>query len=264
MNKIKRLLARISLAVRVRSINLRFLIASKYLSLTFNESKIKKLRDKFHGRRCFLIGNGPSLSQMDLTLLEHEVTFVSNKFYKLKTNLTPDFWFIFDILNIEWDYPKIYGNGICKFIPFRSRQSIDEIDNETLLINQLGGVWDFSEDALRGIYKGENVIFSMLQLACYMGFKEIYLIGVDFNWGEGVGHKNTAELIKGQSISATHFVDNYYEEDEPWMSPVLADAITQFRIAKRFTESKGIQVHNAGIDSKLDIFPRKDFNELFD
>ena len=96
-----------------------------------------------------------------------------------------------------------------------------------------------------------------------MEFKEIFLIGVDFNWGEGVGQHDKSVLIKGQSIAKTHFINDYYEEDEPWMSPVLGDAIVNFSMAKNFLDSKGIQVHNVGIDSKLEVFPKKDFKGLF-
>ena len=37
----------------------------------------------------------------------------------------------------------------------RLKKNIDKIDSETLLMNQIGGTWDFSDDALRGLYKGE-------------------------------------------------------------------------------------------------------------
>ena len=92
-----------------------------------------------------------------------------------------------------------------------------------------------------------------------MGFKEIFLIGVDFNWGEGVSQHDKSVLIRGQSIAKTHFINDYYEENEPWMSRVLGDTIVNFSMA----DSKGIQVHNVGIDSKLEVFPRKDFKGLF-
>src|SRR5882672_2735030 len=42
----------------------------------------EKLRDRHAGRRCFIIGNGPSLRAQDLTPLSGEVTFVMNAFWK--------------------------------------------------------------------------------------------------------------------------------------------------------------------------------------
>ena len=41
-------------------------------------------------------------------------------------------------------------------------------------------------------------------------------------------------LIKGQSIAKTHFINDYYEEDEPWMSRVLGDAIVNYSMTKTF------------------------------
>jgi hypothetical protein len=45
---------------------------------------IKRLRtykDIHRGKRCFIIGNGPSLNQLDLTLLKNEYTFGMNRIY---------------------------------------------------------------------------------------------------------------------------------------------------------------------------------------
>jgi len=67
-----------------------------------------------------------------------------------------------------------------------------------------------------------------------MVFKEIFLIGVDSNWEEGVSQHDKSVLIKGQSIAKTHFINDYYEEDEPWMSRVLGDAIENFSMATIF------------------------------
>ena len=41
------------------------------------------LKDTHRGQRCFIIGNGPSLKNTDLALLENEVTFGLNRIYLL-------------------------------------------------------------------------------------------------------------------------------------------------------------------------------------
>src|SRR5712692_1717642 len=38
-------------------------------------------RDRHRGQRCFVIGNGPSLKDQDLSPLANEITLVTNSFY---------------------------------------------------------------------------------------------------------------------------------------------------------------------------------------
>ena len=59
---------------------------------------LEQCKNKYKGKRCFIIGNGPSLTKEDLEKLKGEYTFASNKIYKLfdKTSWRPDFYAIFD------------------------------------------------------------------------------------------------------------------------------------------------------------------------
>ncbi len=41
--------------------------------------RLAELRDKHRGKRCFIVGNGPSLKQTDLSKLEGEYTLGQNR-----------------------------------------------------------------------------------------------------------------------------------------------------------------------------------------
>src|SRR6476659_3558999 len=43
--------------------------------------RLRAFRNIHAGRRCFILGNGPSLNRTDLSLLKDEFTFCSNRFY---------------------------------------------------------------------------------------------------------------------------------------------------------------------------------------
>ncbi len=43
--------------------------------------QLAALKDIHRGERCFIIGNGPSLKQTDLSRLKDEFTFGMNRFY---------------------------------------------------------------------------------------------------------------------------------------------------------------------------------------
>ena len=66
---------------RVRHSNPRYIAAALGLPLTSNERRLKALRNTHAGERCFIIGNGPSLNKLDLTLLRSERTFGVNAIY---------------------------------------------------------------------------------------------------------------------------------------------------------------------------------------
>jgi hypothetical protein len=44
-------------------------------------ARLAALKDAHRGERCFLIGNGPSLKQTDLSLLKNEFTIGTNRIY---------------------------------------------------------------------------------------------------------------------------------------------------------------------------------------
>jgi len=68
-------------------------LPSAYLHPWRRESmrKLAALKDSHKGERCFLIGNGPSLRQTDLTLLKNEFTFGFNRIFLAaeELNFTP-------------------------------------------------------------------------------------------------------------------------------------------------------------------------------
>jgi len=68
-------------------------------------SSTRRFQNYYNGDRCFILGNGPSLTLDDLETLRknNEIVFVSNNFYKWfdKTALRPDFYFICDVVDVQ-------------------------------------------------------------------------------------------------------------------------------------------------------------------
>ena len=52
---------------------------------------MKQFKDLYQGKRCFIIGNGPSLKADDLDCLKNEYTFAANRIYEIldKTDWRP-------------------------------------------------------------------------------------------------------------------------------------------------------------------------------
>ena len=147
---------------------------------------IEQFKDIHKGKRCFILGNGPSLNQIDLSLLKDEITFGCNHIYLMKDFKSSyyciaDYWVMEKIKNeIQKAYPDI--------IKFSTRTHQDKVLpnlQNTCNIEAISYVYDetgkpqFSDDLRKGVYGGYSIVYVMLQLAYYLGFTEIYLLGID-------------------------------------------------------------------------------------
>src|SRR5689334_4044737 len=77
------LLRRIAWRTDEWSKNLEVSILSRSIQREFGPllQRNEVFRDRHKGRRCFVIGNGPSLKEQDLSPLVDEITLVTNSFY---------------------------------------------------------------------------------------------------------------------------------------------------------------------------------------
>ena len=97
----------------------------------------------------------------------------------------------------------------------------------------------FSWDLEQGIYTGYTIAYFALQLAVYMGFSEIYFLGLDLKHQGGRTHFFGSDF-HSMNHEATEF---------PKMARMLAYA------AERL-QGCGIQVYNCSPDSTLKCFPK--------
>jgi hypothetical protein len=154
-----------------------------------NLNKIDIFKNKHKKQKCFIIGNGPSLLLSDLVKLKNSITFASNSIFSLidGSDYTPTYYFCQDSVVLKNNLIKIRQlNKSTKFIQPYYRE-LDYGTNVTFykVYNKLyknGTPPKFSNNMKKKIYEGFSVTFTMLQFAIYMGFEEIYLIGVDFNY----------------------------------------------------------------------------------
>lgn len=69
-------------------------------------SKNKELKNKHKGERCFILLNGPSIKNHDLSLLKNEITFACNHFYQsdLANEINPTYYCGLDPLLFKNDF----------------------------------------------------------------------------------------------------------------------------------------------------------------
>lgn len=257
----------------VDSINSRIIrpYIEKYFKYTPYGRSIAKLKDVYKGKRCFLIGNGPSLKSEDLTRLyeNNEITFAFNRIYNIfdDTKWRPTFY-------ISQDEKMLGGcveivdklNLPVKFIPIQLHwyHGIDIHDAVYFNMNwqKLEQPKDylFSNNVAHEVACASTGMYTAVQFAAYMGFSEIYLIGVDHHFQ--ISQNNQGEIIIDNSVK-DYFSEKYNEDKAQLYIPNTEKSTETYVAMKIRCEEQGIKVYNATRGGKLEVFPRKEFDELF-
>lgn len=245
-----------------------------YLSKSYN-TNIQKLRYTQEGKRCFIIGNGPSLSISDLNKLKDEDCFASNRIYGLfpKTDWRPKYYCSQDekvLEQISTDLKVAVNNCTAAFFPYNYKKLLpSDILGDTKVhmfykpyvsvYSKDGkyqeGIMPFSNDISKAVYDGLSITFGMIQIAVYLGYKEIYLVGIDHNYAFKNGivdsSKSYCEGIKPIDMSTQY-------------PPELELCENAFRTARKFCEAHNILIKNATRGGKLEVFERISLDKLVD
>ncbi len=225
--------------------------------------RILRFRNAHRGERCFIIGNGPSLKQTDLTKLRGEATFGMNRIYLLFPRLgfnTTYFVSINDLV-IEQCAPDIAALSMPKFIAWRSRRHFQRLPLEMQFLYTSYTGRKFTADMTGRIWEGATVTNVALQLAFYMGFEKVYLIGVDHNFSNA-GQANQTIVSNGDDRD--HFSANYFGKGFRWQLPDLHTSEIAYRMAQNAYQAEGREILDATVGGKLTVFPKVDYNSLFE
>lgn len=242
---------------------MRFMCMGIRYRRTYDE--LKQFKDIHKGERCFLIGTGPSLTDEDVLKLRGEYTFAVNSFIWACKRL--DF------------YPTYYGSidydEVClseilandkSTIFFTHRIDMEKKayldmkrkENTYEFLMMEPGDWNyfskhmpmqFSKEITKSIGWGYTVVYAIYQIIAYMGFAEIYVLGMDCSYSldkDNYEDHNTQETRELQA-SWGEVVDNF---------------IKSHIEAGRALKNKGIKIYNATRGGKLEVFPRVDLDSV--
>lgn len=154
----------------------------------------------YSGKRCFILGNGPSLKEVDLSILREEYTFTVNQiarredFPELHTNF--HFWADPLFFDLDLDNPEdadllnimkavdTNENHPVVFVPYEQYTFVKRHQLDELLNIHYFQSYDYNGEIEHINYtKIVNAFGTVVQwcitMAIYMGFSEIYLVGCD-------------------------------------------------------------------------------------
>lgn len=235
----------------------------------FYVNKTSGLKNRYEGQKCFLLGNGPSLTIEDLRKTNSFLTFGCNNLIQF-------------MKYYEW-YPSFFYFEDTQFIKkyVSSQNDIDFLTDNcelcfTSIVNEVFDKYRdvyqnlyffknkrdskeirIQEDIKKGLFLGGTSLFGMLQLLVHLGIREIYLLGVDFSFRKEVSKDGQLKIngnIKNHAEGMNQVTDGIY----------YVDFILQsWQVAKQYADSHGIKIYNATRGGKLEVFPRVDFDSLF-
>jgi hypothetical protein len=238
------------------------------LAQSFNSrwQKSKRELSMYHnmhqGKRCFVIGNGPSLKKIDLSHLRDEYTFGVNRIYLLFPELgfTTTYLVSVNELVLEQCAEDIKALSLPKFITWRARKYYIEDPQVIFLDTDYTGPESFSPDMTKRIFEGFTVTYVALQLTFYMGFEEVILIGVDHSFATK-GLPNTTVISLGDDPN--HFTPGYFGKGFRWQLPDLEGSERAYSLARNAFARSNRKVLDATIDGKLTVFPKVSYESLF-
>lgn len=232
----------------------------------FNARRILKRNSEFklsrEGSRCFIVGTGPSLKDLPedfLRLISKEVSFGVNFLYKSSffEVIKPDYYVLMDDLfwgdysNVFSDVSSMYGGAGPIFVTdYRAK---DIINNDAIYLHAK----HYPVDSVRLDICGNssalmNVVSYSIATAIFLGFKEIYLVGCDYNafCTSGVGHCYDDHELKESGLNLAYFLKFYH-------------ITTQFHyLLSAEAKKRGVKIVNLTDGSLLDAYQRSSYKDL--
>lgn len=215
--------------------------------------RLKELKDKYLNQRCFIVCTGPSLTFEDLELIKNEYTFGMNSILNVldKTEWRPTFygiqdWHVYEkmidyVLNTSIENIFI-GSRICdkKYtIPQQAYIFPQNLYGHEYMRGYKAD-YKFSDNITSNVYDGFSITYSLIQIANYMGFKEIYLLGCDCSYAA--------------DPSKQHFVSSGVIDSNAYLMGMLQNEA--YKEAYKYSLENSMKVFNATRGGYLEIFER--------
>lgn len=250
---------------RSQSLLLNFELPTQDELLDQSKQKIFQFKDKHLGERCVIIGNGSSLNNMDLSFLKNEICLGLNKIYLGfdKWNFTPTYYVAVNELVIQQSIKQIQDIPCTKFVSNRGIAYLPPQEDIIFIKTYPEIDQAFSTDLRLGIHEGSTVTYVAMQLAYYMGFHEVILIGVDHHFVNYFDLSIPNKQVVSSGKDLNHFHKDYFGKGMEWNLPDLKRSEKFYKIANGYFWANNRQIVDATVHGKCTVFPKKNYKYLF-
>ena len=229
---------------------------NKLINLTIdNKRKIQSLKNKYAKETCFIIGSSPSLNLLDLTKLNNKYTFTLNRGYLLKEKglLHSTFHAISDInilndKNSKKELLKNYSDKLFCYAGIKNNITIDTIYFDYIQ-SELKKDICFQDDLTKPLIAYQSVVHFIIQIAYYLGFNKIYLLGIDLDFKENKGHiyNETQGEKERENISIIN-------------APKMLKGL---ELCTKWLNKNNVEIFNASPCGIVDCMPKINYKEIF-
>ncbi len=235
------------------------------------------------GERCFILGSGHSILTNDLAKLKNEIVITQNHFHSHKDIqlIHPKYHVVipkfhpseYDKDWIDWiqEMEKTLPHDTTYFFGSNTKNLIDaktELSPRTYYVNtgyHAIALNHAKVNITKRIMNVPTVITQCITIALYMGFSKIYLVGFDLDqicqlakgrdnvrfYGHSQITKNEAEKSFENSYASSGF--DFFNQWMIWR---------QLNLLKEYAEKKNIEVINATNGGMLNVYKRKNYDEV--
>ncbi len=223
-------------------------------------SPLSRFKDAHRNERCVVVCNGPSLNQMDLKFLRREIVFGLNKIHLglEKFGFYPRYMVAVNDKVIQQSLSAFQQATSVKFISDRSAHLLPQ-NAWTYHLATSNPFQRFYTDITLGLHEGYTVTHAALQIAYYMGFNEVVIIGMDHRFATS-GPANSSQHLTG--ADPNHFSPDYFR-DQNWDAPDLRESEVSYRKALEVYQADSRRIIDATLNGACNIFPKSDYQELF-
>ena len=221
--------------------------------------RIRKLKNKHQGKKCFIIGTGPSLNKTNFDLIKNEILFGVNTLYRgfSKFGIKCQYYACSDEKAWEAHFKNILNLDTVLFLSSGAEKKYSSKKDffqkfqkkEPILIKEIGSMVErnkFPKDVSRGVYWGGTVVIDVcLPMAYYMGFKKVYLLGCDCDYSG----RHRFDGLKSETLGLGAIGE--------WER-----VFSGYEICKKAFEEDGREIINATVGGKLEIFKRQKIEDI--
>lgn len=230
-----------------------------------------KIRNTHPGESCFIIGNGPSLTVADLDAL-HRLgidTFAVNRIYQIfpQTQWRPTYYVSTDHVMIRDKLHEVEQiPAKIKFIPLQNKYYLGiKVAGAKYFFRNDRREKDppqgFSLDCTEQVNMRGTVTIACMQLAMHMGYKHIYLLGIDHNFDKII--TETGEIVIDPSVK-NYFIEGYDEDVLKEVQHDLGTTTRAYYDVRRFVDKTDVKIYNASRKTKLEAFEKVTFEEALE
>ena len=121
----------------------------------------------------------------------------------------------------------------------------------------------FSDNLLLKGFWGGTVVYFSLQIAYFLGFKKIYLFGVDLSYKIPSSAKIDGSIITSTESDNNHLHKDWFGKGKRWHFPRQDRMKIALERAIKFLSENGVEVYNFSPVSKIEGAKNLNFDKFF-